>query len=95
MKDKVLLDITAQRIKTLFNLAVNAENIELSRRYITIMEKLAMRMTITLDRNIKLSYCKKCKTPYQKFDFRLKNNTLTVKCHYCGDVRHIQLTKKN
>ncbi|MEM0140032.1 MAG: ribonuclease P [Ferroplasma sp.] len=93
MKDSMLVDISKERIKMLFQLACNAEDIDLSRRYIAIMEKVAMRMNITIERNIKLLYCKKCKSPYKGIGLKLKNKTITVKCPYCGDIRHIPIEK--
>jgi len=95
MKDYNLIKISNERINKLYNEALKSDDINLSRRYITLMENIAKRMDITLNRNIKLSYCKKCKTPYNDFTIRIKNGIIKIKCNYCKDIRRLPLDKFN
>ena len=94
MKDQALIKISRERIDTLFNEAKNTENIDLARRYIRLMEKIGMRMNITIDRTIKRSYCKNCKAPYKDVRISLKNKMIVVHCPYCGDIRRIPFKKQ-
>ena len=94
MKDQTLIKISRERIDTLFNEAKNTENINLARRYIRLMEKIGMRMNITIDRTIKRSYCKNCKAPYKEIRISLKNKMIVVHCPYCGDIRRIPFKKQ-
>ena len=94
MKDQALIKISRERIDTLFNEAKNTENINLARRYIRLMEKIGMRMNITIDRTIKRSYCKNCKAPYKDVRISLKNKMIVVHCPYCGDIRRIPFKKQ-
>lgn len=93
MKDRVLINISKERMQTLFNEAENTENIALARRYIKLMEKIGMRMNITVDTSIKHSYCKNCKTPYKNPGIKLKNRMVQVRCPYCGEIRRIPFKK--
>ncbi len=89
MKDSILIKISNERINKLYNEALKCSDMDLSRRYITLMESIAKRMDITLERRIKLSYCKKCKTPYNNFNMRVKNGVIDIKCNYCGNIRRL------
>ena len=94
MKDRALINISMERIDTLFSEAMKTDNIELSRRYIKIMEKIGMRMNITFDRRIKRMYCKICKTPYKNISVTVKNKMVMVHCPYCGSIRRIPINKQ-
>jgi ribonuclease P protein subunit RPR2 len=93
MKDKMLTDISRERINTLFSEAMKTDNIELSRRYIKIMERIGMRMNITVDKHIKRMYCKACKTPYKNISLTVKNKMVMIHCPYCGTIRRIPVDK--
>jgi len=93
MKDRALINISKDRISTLFNEAENTTDIALARRYIRLMEKVGMRMNITVDSTIKHSYCKNCKAPYKSPKILLKNKMVHVHCPYCGDIRRIPFKK--
>ncbi|WP_337859963.1 ribonuclease P [Ferroplasma sp.] len=95
MKDQILVKISRKRIAELFEQAGKTDNIELSRRYIKLMEKIGMRMNITLEPAIKRSYCKKCKTPYKNIKISLKNKMVIIHCPYCGNIRRIPFENKN
>ncbi len=94
MKDKALINISRERIRTLFSEAMKTDNIELAKRYISIMEKIGMRMNIIVDRGIKRMYCKKCKAPYKHISVTVKNKTVIIHCSYCGNIRRIPFNKQ-
>ncbi len=93
MKDRALINISRERINTLFAEAMKADDVKLARRYIEIMEKIGMRMNIIVEGDIKRRYCKKCKAPYKNISVTLKNKMVFVHCPYCGDIRRIPITK--
>ncbi len=93
MKDMGLINISRERIYILFNEAENTTDIALARRYISLMEKIGMRMNITIDATIKHSYCKNCKAPYKNPKISLKNKMVQVRCPYCSEVRRIPFKK--
>jgi ribonuclease P protein subunit RPR2 len=95
VKDQNLLNISRRRMEELFDLANRTDNIELSRRYIILMEKIGMRMNITVDHTVKRSYCKNCKAPYKNIKISLKNKMVLVHCQYCGDIRRIPFKNYN
>jgi len=89
--NKDIVYIAERRINYLFNLAVdNRSEIALCNRYISMAEAIARRMDITLPRDIKRKYCKRCKTLYSvNAHIRLRHRILTVRCGNCGDIRRI------
>ncbi|MHB8372757.1 MAG: ribonuclease P protein component 4 [Thermoplasmataceae archaeon] len=93
MREKKEIEaIAIGRINRMFIMAVEAQLSDpvLSRRYICIMEKIAMRADITLSSQIKRSYCKRCKNVYPGNNrIRLKNKLVRITCLYCGDIRKI------
>lgn len=59
------------------------------------MENISIRFDLTLPMEIKRSFCKKCKTPYdEKMTLRCRNSNVVLKCGKCGDIRRIPYLKK-
>jgi ribonuclease P protein subunit RPR2 len=82
-----LENLARERIDKLVYLAAHSEH---SRRYMEIAENIAKRIDITLPKNIKRSYCKKCKTPYGgETRIRVSHGMVTVRCNECFDLRRI------
>ncbi|MEM0157477.1 MAG: ribonuclease P protein component 4 [Thermoplasmataceae archaeon] len=84
--------IALERIGNMHRMALATvnSNTDLSREYISLMEKISFRLDITLPANIKRSYCKKCKKPYTSSDtVRLKKGLVEIRCSSCGNVRRI------
>lgn len=80
-------NIAKERIDLLVDLARHGPKPE---RYVTIAERIAMRMDITLPAQIKRSYCKKCKCPYDaNTRIRIAKGIVTVRCSKCSDLRRI------
>ncbi|MGC8515323.1 MAG: ribonuclease P protein component 4 [Thermoplasmata archaeon] len=91
-KDSRRYDLAIDAIDSLFTMANETRNSNesRSRRYVYIAEKIAARMDITLEREIKRSYCKGCKIIYgADTQIRLSNRVLTIKCGHCGSVKRI------
>jgi ribonuclease P protein subunit RPR2 len=87
-----LHSIAVERIDNMhwLALATVGKDVDLSREYIAIMERISFRFDITLPATIKRSYCKTCKKPYTSLDtVRLKKGLLEIRCSSCGNVRRI------
>lgn len=83
-----------ESVSRIFRLADNVRHsdIDLSRRYVKTGEMVAKRLDITLDRKIKRSYCKKCKSIYgADTRIRIQSHLVLVRCPYCGDVRRFPI----
>ena len=91
-KDSRKYDLAICAIDSLFTMANETRNAneDRSKRYVLIAEKIAARMDITLERGIKRSYCKSCKTIYgADTQIRLSNRILIIRCGHCGSVKRI------
>lgn len=91
-KDSQLYDLAIDAIESLFTMANETRSLDenRSKRYVSIAERIAARMDITLEKGIKRSYCKNCKTIYgADTQIRLSNKTLAIKCGLCGSVKRI------
>lgn len=107
-KDKTqefIKDIALQRIEKLFQYAFSLvkENPELSRKYILLARKIAMRARVHIPTRYKRIFCKKCNTPLipgVNARVRLRQNRfsrITVTCLSCGNVVRypLKLKRKN
>jgi ribonuclease P protein subunit RPR2 len=67
---------------------------QLSKRYVVIARKIAMKHKISFDREKKLSFCKECNA-YLKKGFnstiRIHDNRMVLTCKECGFVRRFVL----
>ncbi|KAA8922688.1 ribonuclease P [Thermoplasma sp.] len=81
--------IAKRRIEKLYDFALRTGD----KRYIIQMERIALRMDITLPAGIKRGYCKKCKNPYRNQVVRIKKNLVTVRCPICGNIRRFQISR--
>ncbi len=87
-----MLELASSRISYLHELAVSRKGSSqsLSRRYMSMAERIGKRMDMTLPAEIKRSYCKRCATIYgAETRIRLKKRMLEITCAECGDVRRI------
>ena len=95
MKDRSeVKKIANSRINNMFTLSNVCANKEpvLSKRYLILMEKIALRSDVTIPRRIKLLYCKNCKRLYKDNSrIRITAKTLKITCIACGDIRRIVL----
>ncbi|MCL5731131.1 MAG: ribonuclease P [Candidatus Thermoplasmatota archaeon] len=91
VRDKELaMRIARDRIMGLYSLSCSTDRADLARRYLEIMQRISERMDITLPREIKRMYCKKCFSPHSREStIRLKNGIIIIECRHCGAVRRI------
>ncbi|MEM1578426.1 MAG: ribonuclease P protein component 4 [Archaeoglobaceae archaeon] len=66
---------------------------ELSRRYIELAKRIAMRYRVRIPRKYRIYFCKKCLYPYRggKFRVRINKSAVIVTCLNCSYVRRFQL----
>ncbi|GIU69435.1 MAG: hypothetical protein KatS3mg002_0671 [Candidatus Woesearchaeota archaeon] len=70
--------------------AVFDEHPELSKRYVVIARKTAMKYKVRFDKSQKLSFCKRCNSFLKKgvnSTIRIHNGRLILTCKECGFVR--------
>lgn len=85
-------DLALERMHYLFKLAEEKKHTspELAERYIDIAERIAKRLDISLPKEIKRFYCKRCGRPYgDKTRVRVKKGLCLVTCGNCGDLRRL------
>jgi len=91
--------IARERVMYLIKRAENWKNkdYDLSRRYIELAKKIAMRYRIRIPRELKIIYCKKCLYPYRdgKFRVRVRKGRVIITCLNCGYERRIPIKPKN
>jgi len=102
----LIRDIARQRIRRLFNMAIERAEIgdfELARRYIEIVLKLSSKAQLKLPRRLKRSYCRRCHVPLIPgitLSVRIRSegrgSRVVYKCLLCGWVRRfpIKISKK-
>lgn len=84
--------IAKERIEILFNEAKKAfkNSPILSNRYITLARKISMKLKVSIPKEYKKLFCKKCYNflqPGKTLRTRIKNKTLI---YYCTNCNHIQ-----
>ena len=104
-KQEFIKDIALQRIDKLIRYASDTvkTNVELSRKYVLLARKIAMRVRIHLPKKYKRMFCKKCNTiliPGFNARVRVRQNRfsrVTVTCLTCGNIIRypIKLKKRN
>nr|WP_230972174.1 ribonuclease P [Archaeoglobus neptunius] len=69
---------------------------ELSRRYIELARKIAMKYRVRIPKELKMAYCKKCLYPYraEKFRVRVRKSRVIIKCLNCGYERRVPIRPK-
>ncbi|MEM2026461.1 MAG: ribonuclease P [Candidatus Bathyarchaeia archaeon] len=100
-KKDVIANIALNRIKRLFNLAIEAfnERPDLSQRYVEIARKIAMRARIHLPKEYHLLICRRCKKfifPGISSRIRLQPRRephIVITCLYCGGYMRIPVKK--
>lgn len=82
----------AEHVNELFSEAESAfkDNPELSKRYVIIARKTAMKHKISFDRQKKMSFCKQCNAYLKKgvnSTVRVHDGRIILTCKECGFVR--------
>ncbi len=103
MNEKSTSRIALERINILFKLAKENYNCrrDLSRRYVELAKKIAMRSRIRMPENINRQICKKCYTmliPSVSSLIRIKPRRephISITCLNCGAIKRIPLKKRS
>ncbi len=90
--------IALERIKILFKEAdqVFKEDPKLANRYVKLARKLAMKINIRLDKNLKRKFCKYCYSflkPGINCRIRTRENKLIYYCFNCKNYTRIPFRK--
>ncbi len=91
-------DIAYERMHRLFELAVaiRPDKPELASKYLRLAERIGRRMDLSVPRDIKRFYCKKCGLPYgDDTRIRIKKGLCIATCGHCSDIRRIPYRKDN
>ena len=92
--------IAAERIDILFKAAseIYKTDPSLSRRYVELSGKIAMKYRIKIPKRYKLNYCRKCMSylyPGENTRTRINNGKISVTCRNCGYIRRYPVKEKN
>jgi len=92
-KPKYRVDIAKERIDRLLELAKEEfnKNPERSRDYIKLARKIGMRYNVSLKKEQKRSFCKKCNqllipNKSSKVEIEYKKKLKIIKCLNCGNI---------
>ncbi len=95
---KLEREIALERIEKLLQMAekTKLEDYELSRRYVVLARKIAMKYRIRIPKNLR-NFCKKCLYPYRsdRLRVRVRKNRVIITCLNCGYTRRIPLRPKD
>ncbi|MEK6958462.1 MAG: hypothetical protein AABW59_00275 [archaeon] len=84
--------IALERIWRLFELAESKENAKYAKRYISLAKTIGERTTVSIPKELKKKFCKKCFSINVK---QIKEKPfLVVKCNECGFVKRFSLEEK-
>jgi ribonuclease P protein subunit RPR2 len=94
---KVIKGAVKERIACLLEEARSSypEHPERSRRYLQLLWKLVEKYKVRLTKEQKLSFCKKCFTPWipgktVKVSFEPRNSIVQYECKECGHKRRLK-----
>ncbi len=89
--------IAKERIEFLLKKAdeIKYEDYELSKRYIELIRKIALKYRIRL-RKRKYRFCKRCLYPYRsdKIRVRINKGVVRITCLNCGYVKRIPIKNR-
>ncbi len=93
---KLEREIALSRIEKLIEMAekMKFEDYELSKRYVTIARKIAMKYRVRIPKELRI-FCKKCFYPYRhdRIRVRVRKNRVVITCLNCGYVKRVPLKK--
>lgn len=85
-----------ERISELFLQAKDSNNSVLSKRYVNLARRIAMRYRVRFSREQKLSFCKNCDAFLvrgKNSSIRLIKSNIVLSCKECGFVRRFRYRK--
>jgi len=88
---KKIQEEALNRIKRLFNQAKKEP--KMSKRYIELAKKTAMKVNIKIPRAFKHEYCKKCLSFFDSKNskIRIKKDMKIIKCLKCSNYNRIKI----
>lgn len=91
--------IASERIERLFESAEKMQAVDpsLSRRYILLSRKIAMKYRIKIPKKYRLAYCRKCFSLYSSGNnarTRINRGKVSVTCLNCGNIRRYPIKDK-
>ena len=84
---KIKQEIALEKIKTLFKEASKQKDLKLANRYVDIARKTAMKVNLTIPRELKRRFCKHCYhylIPGKNCRVRIHENKVV---YYCSDCK--------
>ena len=85
--------IALNRINKLFKLSLEANDLDLSSRYIILARKLSTKYKISIPREYKQLFCKKCNfllIPSKTCRVRLKGINVVYTCFFCKEIKRFR-----
>lgn len=85
--------IALNRIKRLFKLSIDSKDINFSFRYIILARKLSTKYKVSISREYKRLFCKKCNSlliPSKTCRVRLKGNNIVYTCFFCKEIKRFR-----
>lgn len=100
MKNKA--NIAKERVEILLGQAEEAvknNDLKLAKRYVSLARKIAMKVQLSIPRQLKRKFCKKCNSywvPAKTVRVRSQKNkkTVTFTCLICGEIQRFPYSKK-
>lgn len=97
-KPEQLTNIAKERINKLFEEAEDniKEHPELSRRYVELARKIAMKYKVKFSKDQKMSSCKKCNAYLRQgvnCSTRLAKGIIVIRCKECNNLRRLVYKK--
>jgi len=67
-----------------------------SEKYVRLAERIGKRTRTHMPKELKMKYCKKCKTPFttKTLKVRIKDKTVIYECLKCGFLKRYPFKKK-
>jgi len=88
---KKIQEEALNRIKRLFNQAKKEP--AMSKRYIELAKKTAMKTTMKIPKRLKKTYCQKCLSLFNSKNskIRIRRDLKVIKCLKCGNYNRIKI----
>ncbi len=94
---KLERELAELRIKKLIEMSekIKFEDYDLSRRYIILARKIAMKYRVKIPKELR-NFCKKCFYPYRhdRIRVRIKKSRVIITCLNCGNVKRVPIRNR-
>ncbi|NMA44383.1 MAG: ribonuclease P [Candidatus Diapherotrites archaeon] len=92
-KQKPYQKIAIERIHKLFEETTKTTNQKLKKRYLTLATKISKKCEVSIPKELKTTYCKKCLTT--NIETKKETPFTIVKCKNCGYEKKFGNKKQN